>query len=340
MTTRREVTLGLAGGLVSSQMRADTGPQRLRRLRAGDTVGLIEPASATYDLFELQYVEEVVRALGLVPKRTITALSREGYLAGSDAVRASGVNAMFADPQVQALLAVRGGWGCARMLPLLDYDMIRANPKPVIGYSDITALHMALQAKTGMVSFHGPIGLSSWGKQSVSCFTSIVFDGAKYAYRNPVTTEDRLVQKKFRTQTITGGTARGKLIGGNLTVLSALVGTPYLPDFTGAILFLEDVGEAEYRIDRMLTQLALAGILKKVRGVIFGQCTECVDKERNLGGFTLSEIFQHHFGSLGVPVFQGGFFGHITDQFTLPIGCEVEMNADAGTLRMLEPAVA
>jgi muramoyltetrapeptide carboxypeptidase len=340
MITRREIAIGAAIGTAASQLRAAPILSRLERLRPGDTVGLIEPASATYEPFDVQYVEEVVRAMGLVPKRGKHLLGRHGYLAGTDAERAEDVNAMFADKSVKAILAVRGGWGCARILPLLDYAMISKNPKPLIGYSDITALHMALQAKTGMVSFHGPNGSSIWGKQSVDCFKPILFDGATYIYRNPVPTEDRLVQKKWRTQIIRGGTAQGKLIGGNLTVLSALVGTPYVPNFDGAILFLEDVAEAEYRIDRMLTQLSLAGILKKLRGVIFGQCTDCKDGDRNLGGFTLTEIFQHHFGALGVPAFQGAFFGHITDQFTFPIGVQVEMNADAGTLQMLEPAVA
>ncbi len=339
MLSRRELAVGTATLAAAAHVQAASKPTALSKLRPGDIMGLIEPASATYEPFDIQYVEEVVRAMGLIPKRGAHVLARHGYLAGTDAQRAADVNAMFADKTVRAILCVRGGWGCARILPLLDYAMIAKNPKPLIGYSDITALHMALQAKTGMVSFHGPNGLSVWGKQSFECFKPILFEGAKYSYRNPMPTEDRLVQKKWRTQIIRGGTARGKLIGGNLTVLSALVGTPYLPDFDGAILFLEDVAEAEYRIDRMLTQLALAGILKKLRGVIFGTCTDCKDGDRNIGGFTLTEIFQHHFGSLGVPAFQGAFVGHISDQFTFPIGVQVEMNADLGTLQMLEPAV-
>jgi muramoyltetrapeptide carboxypeptidase len=345
MTTRRELALGIAAVLTSAgSLAADSSkrlaPKRHRRLRAGDTVGLIEPASATYEAFDIQYIEEVLAAMGLKAKRGAHLLGRNGYLAGADKDRAADVNAMFADASVNAILCVRGGWGCARILPLLDYEMIQANPKPLMGYSDITALHMALQAKTGMMSFHGPNGASAWGMQSVDYFKRLLFNGEKITYRNPVAQEDRLVQKKWRTQIISKGVAQGKLMGGNLTVLSALVGTPYLPDFEGAVLFLEDIGEAEYRIDRMLTQISLAGILKKVRGIVFGQCTECKDTDRNIGGFTLSDIFKHHFGALGVPVFQGGFFGHITDQFTLPIGCQVEINADAGTLTMLEPAVA
>jgi muramoyltetrapeptide carboxypeptidase len=321
---------------------ADTKPSgvvRARALRAGDTVGLVEPASASSEPFDITLVEEAMVALGLKPKRGKHLLERFGYLAGQDRDRAADINAMFADPQVRAIFAVRGGWGCARLLPYLDYDLIRANPKPLIGYSDITALHMALHAKSGLVTFHGPNGGSAWGAKSVASFKSVVFDGALPTYRNPVATEDRLVQKQWRTKTVRPGTARGKLLGGNLTVLTALVGTPYLPDFNGAILFIEDIDEAEYRIDRMLTQLALAGILKKLSGVIFGQCTDCVDKDRGFGGFTLNALLDQHIGALGIPAFQGAFIGHMPDQFTIPVGVMAEMDAGAGTLKLLEAAV-
>ncbi len=310
------------------------------RIKPGDTIGLIEPASATDEPFDVQMVEEVVRALGLVPKRGKHVLGRSGYLSGTDEERAADVNAMFADPDVDAIFAIRGGWGCARLLPYLDWTMIKANPKLLLGYSDITALHMAIQAKAGFVSLHGPNGASAWGKQSVDSFRQIAIDGASPTYVNPKVTEDRLVQRRWRTQMITPGKAKGRLLGGNLTVLNALVGTPYLPAFRGAVLFLEDVDEAEYRIDRMLTQLGQAGILGGLAGVVFGQCTDCVAKgTEGYGGFTLSDILRHHIGRLGVPAFQGSFFGHIADQHVLPVGVNAEIDADAGTIKLLGPAV-
>jgi muramoyltetrapeptide carboxypeptidase len=141
-------------------------------------------------------------------------------------------------------------------------------------------------------------------------------------------------------QTITAGVARGRLLGGNLTVLTALVGTPYFPDLRGAILLLEDVDEAEYRVDRMLTQLALAGILAGVAGVVFGHCTDCKGSSSGVyGGFTISDVLRQHLGALGVPAFQGSFFGHLENQFTLPLGTLAEIDATAGTIRLLEPAV-
>lgn len=331
--------VGGAGGALSAGTKAPLPVGRSMRLRPGDVVGLIEPASASDDPFDLQLVEETIRALGLVPKRAAHLLNRYGYLAGQDRDRAADVNAMFADKTVRAIFAVRGGWGCARILPYLDYGLIRANPKLLIGYSDITALHMAIAAKAGFVTIHGPNGGSSWGKATAESFRQVAFEGQLARYQNPVASDDRLVQNKWRTRTITPGVASGKLLGGNLTVLTALVGTPYLPDFTGAILFLEDVDEAEYRIDRMLTQLGQAGILGKVAGIAFGQCTDCRPRERGLLGFGLSEVLAQHFSGLKVPVFQGSFFGHMPNQFSIPVGARAVMDAEAGTLTLLEPAV-
>ena len=309
------------------------------RLRPGDTIGLIEPASRSDESLDITMVEEAVAAMGLKSKRGKHVLDQFGYLAGQDKGRASDLTAMFADKQVRAIFAVRGGWGSARLLPFVDWDVVRANPKFVLGYSDITALHMAIAAKGGAMTLHGPNASSSWGQASVDSFRSVAFDGATPLYQNPVGSEDRLVQRRWRTEVLTGGRAQGHLLGGNLTVLTALAGTPYLPSFDGAILFLEDVDEAEYRIDRMLTQLGQAGVLAKLAGVVFGQCTSCKAPDGSSSPFTLSDILRQHLGSLGVPAYQGAWFGHIGDQFTLPVGARAEIDADAGTLRLLESAV-
>ncbi len=313
-----------------------TRPPRLRR---GDTIGLVAPSGATYEADDRALVEEVVRALGFVPKHGAHTMDRYGYLAGQDRDRAADVNAMFADREVKALLCVRGGWGAARMLPFLDYEMIAANPKAVLGYSDITGLHMALQARAGMVSFHGANAANAWGPISVASFNEQLVDAGTPLFRNPVAREDRLVQRRGRTVVLGRGKARGRLIGGNLTVFSALAGTPYMPDTRGAILVLEDTNEAEYRIDRMLTQLALAGILPGLAGFVFGQCTDCRGEGGGYGNFTLSEILDQHIRPLGIPAFHGAMFGHIADQPFLPLGADVEIDADAGTMQVLAPAV-
>lgn len=310
-----------------------------RRLRPGDTVGLVDPATATFLREDIRIVEEAMAGLGLKTKRGRNLLARRGYFAGSDAERAADVNAFFADRDVSGIVCVRGGWGCARLLPHLDFDAIRANPKVLAGYSDITALHTAIPARTGLVTFHAPVGISPWIPFSTAFFKRVVFDGEAVTMANPTDKGDALAQATDRVQTITPGIARGRLLGGNLTVLSALMGSPYLPSFDGAILFLEDVDENLYRIDRMLTTLRLAGVLSKIRGFVFGKCTECKPGE-GYGSLTLEEILDDHVKPLGVPAWQGAMIGHIDKQFTVPIGVEAEIDADKGTIRLLEPAVA
>lgn len=342
MPSRRSVMTGIAA-LAALPALAAPRPPALRkpaRLRTGDTVGLVEPAGFTADSFDLALVMETIRAMGLVPKPAAHLLSRYGYLAGEDEARAADVNAMFADDSVRAIFAVRGGWGCARILPHLDFTAIRANPKLLIGFSDITALHLAIAARAGFTTIHGPNASSAWGKLSWDAFRGVAFDGVTPTFGTPPGTDDRLAQRSGRIRTFTPGKASGRLLGGNLTVLAALMGTPYLPDFDGAILFLEDVDEAEYRIDRMLTQLRLAGILNRVAGVVFGQCTDCRATGGTTSGFTLSQVLQQHLAPLRIPAFQGALFGHIADQYPLPLGVRAEIDATAGTIRLLESAVA
>jgi len=344
VTSRRAILAGLAAATAVSlgpAMAATPAPlHRAPRLRPGDTVGLIEPAGFTDDGFSLAEIEETIVAMGLKPKRGRHVAERYGYLAGRDADRADDLNAMYADDSVRAVFAIRGGWGCARILPMLDYALIRKNPKLLLGYSDITALHMAFAARAGFATVHGPIAASSWGKLSWDSFRTIAFEGGTPVYLNPPGTEDRLAQRQGRIRTFRSGIARGRLLGGNLAVLTALVGTAYLPDFSGAILFLEDVEEAPYRVDRMLTQLALAGILGKLAGVVFGQCTDCTAPGPSYGAFTLSEVLDQHLAPLGIPAFQGAMIGHIANQFSLPIGIPAEIDATTGSIRILEPAVA
>ncbi len=305
-------------------------------LNPGDTIGLVSPSSATDDSFSLQLAGEVMEALGLKVKPGAHYGNRYGYLAGTDAERASDLNAMFADRSIKAVICLRGGWGAARLLPLLDYAAIRRNPKVLLGYSDITALHCAIQAKTGLVTFHGTMGSGSWNSFNVDQFKRMFFDRELMVFNNKLDAGDELVPRRNRTVTITGGQARGELVGGNLTVLSALAGSSYLPDFSGKILFLEDVGEAPYRIDRMLTTLKLMGALDKIAGFVFGECTDCNPGD-GYGSLTLEQILDDHIKPLKIPAYRGAMIGHIREQFILPVGGEMELDADAGTLRMLAP---
>ena len=305
-------------------------------LAKGDTVALVSPSSATDERLSLQLAGEVMEALGLRVRTGTHYAARRGHLAGEDRARAADINAAFADRDVKAVICVRGGSGAARLLPLLDYPAIRANPKVLLGYSDITALHSAIHARTGLVTFHGPNGTGSWNSFNADQFERLFFQRELMEYRNRIEAGDELVPRRNRTLTITGGKARGELVGGNLTVLTALAGSPYLPDFSGKILFLEDVSEAPYRVDRMLSTLRLMGALDRIAGVIFGECTDC-DPGEGFGSLTLDEIFDDYFKPLGVPAYRGAMIGHISRQFIVPVGGRVEMDADAGTFRLLDP---
>ena len=252
--------------------------------------------------------------------------------------RAADVDAMFADPAVHGILAMTGGSGGNRILPLLDYAAMRRTPKFLGGFSDITALITAVNARTGLVTFHSPVGASEWNAFSVEHLRAAVMDAQAMTLRNPRDGDDALVPRANRTTTLRGGRARGPLLGGNLAVLTAMAGSPYWPSFDGAILFLEDVNEYIYRVDRMLSTLKLAGVLDRLAGVVLGAFTNCKPGE-GYGTLTLDEVFDDYFKPLNVPVYGGAMIGHIKRKFTLPVGLDVEIDADTGTLRFLQPAV-
>src|SRR5690606_18858024 len=198
-------------------------------LNPGDTVALVSPSAATAERIDLQLAREAMQALGFKVRTGAHYASRYGHLAGTDAQRAGDLNTMFADDEVKAIVCVRGGSGAARLLPLLDYDAILSNLKDMLGYSDITALHSAILSQAGLVTFHGPIGSGSWNAFNVDQFKRPFFQRELMQYRNAVDAGEELVPRKHRTLTITGGKARGELVGGNLTVLTALAGSKYVP---------------------------------------------------------------------------------------------------------------
>ena len=335
----RRSALGLIGGAAGAALLpaplAAAVSRKPPRLREGDTVGLVAPASGIAVPDQLDRALHWVSGMGLVPRAGAHVSERDGYLAGSDEARAADLNAMFADPDIRAIFTIRGGWGGARILPLLDWDMIAANPKLLIGYSDTTALHLAIAKRAGFPTLHAPNAASSWQKESWESLWRIAF-----AASAPVLGGAEVETASGRpARTLVPGNAQGKLIGGNLTILSTLMGTGWVPDLAGAVLFLEDINEEPYRIDRMLQQLRLAGVFDRVSGVVFGQCTRCEIRDPDYAGFTLDDLLERHLGGLGVPVVTGFNTGHVGNQLTLPVGVNVELDAGARTLRMLEAAV-
>ena len=341
--TDKPDTGAAAAGAPQGQAGVQTDPQhapkRPARLREGDIVELVAPATVTYDRDDLLIAVESLKALGLKVRPGKHVLARYGYFAGTDEDRAADINAAFAADDVAGVIALRGGWGAARTLPHLDFDRVSANPKVFLGYSDITTLLNAFLARSGLVGFHGPNGSSPWTEFTTRGVRSIVFDGEAPLMRNPEVRDDSLAVRDYRISTIVPGRARGRLVGGNLTLFSGLVGTPWFPDVSGALVFLEEVGEYIYRCDRMLTQLALAGVFEKAAGVILGGFTGCGISPDRFGTFSLSDVFEQHLGGLGKPVFSGAMIGHVEWKRTIPLGVMAKMDAEAGAIQMLEPAV-
>lgn len=324
--------------------KARTGPTprpslvKPERLRPGDTVAVVNPAGALYSATDIRIVVERLEALGLRVRTGEHVLSRHAYFAGTDEERAEDLNRMLRDPQIRGIVATRGGWGSARILDRVDYDAIRADPKVIVGYSDVTALLNAVHHRTGLVTYHGPVGISPFTEFTAEHFRRVLFHGEAYTLENPVRVGNDLTHTADRILTLTPGTARGRLLGGNLTVFTTILGSDFVPDTAGAIFFTEDIGEELYRVDRMLTQLALNGILDEVNGFVFGRCTNC-GPGGGFASFTLEELLEQHTGGLGVPVWYGSMIGHIPDMFTLPVGLEVEVDAAVGTLTLLESPV-
>lgn len=296
-------------------------------LRPGDTIGIVAPAGIVYNEEDFDRMQEVMESFGLKVRFGEFVRERFGYFAGNDLRRALDVNRFFADPDIDAILAARGGWGCSRILPHLDFDVIRENPKIYCGFSDNTTLHLAFLNHCGLVSFHGPNGTSDWTDFTKRSFRELLIEGEKSVFRS-----------KSNVQRITPGSAEGPLIGGNLTILTTSLATDYQPCMRGAILFAEDVEESVYRVDRMLTHLKLAGVLDQISGFIFGKCLNCDFNGRQ--GFDLEEVIRHHIQPLGIPAVMGADISHGPDNFTVPLGIKARLYADEGVFEMLENAVS
>lgn len=253
-----------------------------------------------------------------------------GGLAGTDEQRASDLMWAFTDPEIKGIIANRGGWGCNRIVDKLDYAKIAAHPKVFVGFSDLTGCLSAVNTQTGMVTFHGPMGADDWdnGTRNQYFFSQLAIRGDNHV----------LFKSDTTVTTIVHGKGRGRLLGGNLSVFHALLGSKYFPTMDEPyVLFLEDVGEHSYNIDRMLTTLHLHGMFDKAKALVWGQCTECPAGS----DFTVTELLQQKWGSLlNVPSFRGAMIGHISQQFTLPIGAQVEVDATKGTITSLESVVS
>jgi muramoyltetrapeptide carboxypeptidase len=318
-------------------MRAPIKPPRLN---PSGSIGVIAPASAPPDPKAIDRSVEAIEKLGFKPKLAPNVRKRWGFLAGSDRDRAGDIMKMFTDRKVSAILCVRGGYGTSRLLTRLDYRTIRAHPKIFIGYSDITSLHCAFLVKAGLVSFHGPMLNSDFIKEGCPTFTVQSF---LRTLMQPVAPGS--ISQGYRRKTVSilrSGMASGPLIGGNISLLCATLGTPFQPSFKNAILFFEDLDEVPYRFDRMLTHLLNAGLLQQVAGVAIGVNANCFDpKAKGTREYrqTMEDVFRERLLPLKVPVVVGLPFGHIALNATLPVGARVTLDAVNADLIVTDPAV-
>ncbi|WP_407944604.1 S66 peptidase family protein [Paenibacillus swuensis] len=299
-----------------------------RALVPGNTVGITAPASPG-DWEQMKSAAAYLEQLGLRVQVGNTVLKQHGYLSGTDAERAEELNAMFADPGIHAILCARGGYGTPRIADRLDYEMIRANPKVFWGYSDITFLHAAIGKLSGLVTFHGPMMIDLC-KMDVNPLTvqnlQLLVQPGVLCYTEEIAPLDVLVE----------GVASGPLIGGNLSLIVSTLGTPYEIDTTGALLFIEDIDEEPYRIDRMLNQLRLAGKFADAAGMVIGDFNNCAPRKRKVS-LSLDEVIQDHIVAAGKPVMAGFRIGHCSPNIALPLGIEATMNTYEKRLECHEP---
>ncbi len=310
------------------------------KLKIGDTIGLIAPGSFINEN-ELKESVTNLEQLGFKVVFTNNILARDGYLAGTDKQRASDINEMFSRNDVNAIVAARGGYGCTRILPMIDYKTIQNNPKILIGYSDITALLYGIFKETGLVCFHGPVGISTFNDFSVDNFKNVLlFPHDRLTFYNA---HENNNDDLYKPVTIRSGKAQGKLVGGNLSLVVSVIGTPYDIKTNGNIIFLEEVGEEPYRVDRMITQMLEAGKFDKASGVALGVFSGCKSKPSHSAidnSFSVLEVLFDRLFPLNIPVVYGMSYGHITNKFTIPFGINAELDSLEQTLTLLEPAVS
>jgi len=309
-------------------------------LNAGAVIGLVAPGGHTTDAAIAKAVRNI-ESLGCRVKEGANLRAVFGNYGGTAQQRLADLHAMFADPEVNAIWAIRGGSGCISLLAGLDYALIRAHPKILLGYSDITALHLAIHRQAGLVTFHGPVASSTLSDYAAEQLLAVLRDpqpatvipmSSANAYRG-------LREPLYAVRTVHAGVASGVLMGGNLSMVSALAGTAYAADIAGALLFLEEVNEAPYRVDRWMTQLDLAGGLNNAAAVIVGICENC-GPEAGDQSLTLDQTLALHLDPLTVPAVTGYSIGHIRNQCTLPIGIRATLDTRRQTFTLHEAAVS
>lgn len=301
-----------------------------KALKLGDTIGIIAPASPATDERVIKAQERLIQ-MGFKVKMGKSPYERYGYLSGTDVVRAEDINTMFKDKEVDGIICIRGGYGTPRILQLLDYQAIKDNPKIFVGYSDITALHIAFTQIAGLVTYHGPMVASDM----IGDFSDFSKDNLFRAIMNTEPMGKISNPEGEEITTINGGIAEGTIIGGNLSLIADTIGTPYEIDVKGKILFIEEVGEEPYNIDRMLNQLRLSGKLQEANGIILGDFNDCESKKHD-ENLTLEQVINDQIKPIGKPTIYNLQAGHCNPMVTLPLGVKARLDADKKELIILE----
>lgn len=307
-----------------------------KRLKSGDVIGIISPASSPDDLTKINSGVQYLEKLGYRVEVGKNVGLQEGYLAGTDIERLNDLHDMFNNKHIKAIFSIRGGYGSGRLLDKIDYRLIRNNPKIFVGYSDINALQMAFYTKCGLITFAGPMVAVDFHEE-VSTFTEEVF------WRT-ITSNKKIGRVKNprneKIYVLTKGRAQGRLVGGNLSIFSSLIGTEYFPKIKDAVLLLEDVNEAPYRIDRMFNQLKLAKIFKQIKAVVLGHFVNCIETDTTKKTFTLNEVVIEYFQNMKIPVMYNLRHGHVKENITMPFGIKCVVNASRGFIEINDNAVS
>ena len=295
----------------------------MRSLGGGSRVALVAPSGILPDRAQVELAIENARSLGWIPVLGENVSELHGYLAGTDEQRAADLNKALRDETIDAIWCVRGGYGAMRLLRDIDFAALKANPRPLIGFSDITALHAAIHSECGIVSFHGPTArgeLTEFSRDSLLRAVEAQVDPCGEA---------------ASARVLRPGKARGRLAGGNLALIASLMGTPWSVDFDGAILIIEDIDEAVYRVDRMMRQLLLAGALGQCAAIVAGDFRPPAG-ETSEGNRSVDEVIAEAAEEAGIPCLAGAPFGHIDDQWTIPLGAVAELDTEARSLHVVE----
>lgn len=302
------------------------------KLRTGDTIGVVGPASPPIKE-RLDKGIQYLQQLGYRVKLGQHIDDTYGYLAGQDADRVQDINRMFRDPEVNAIFCTRGGYGTPRLLEQIDYDAITRHPKILVGYSDLTALQLAIFHHTQVITFSGPMVAVEMGK-GISSFTE------RHFWEILTSEEKKIIfsGENGPLRCLKNGKSEGRLLGGCLSMICSIIGTPFLPNFEDAVLFVEDVGEEPYRIDRNFMQLKLAGILDRLNGIVFGKFEDC-QPSSDTPSLTLEQVIEHVIGDLEIPVMADLPYGHVDIKYTLPVGAKVRLDTEVGGLEMIDAVV-